>query len=337
MSRKSPPNNPKTPGDVLPPVEPPSAGFILQLFVVPGIIVAVIVMVWLLFNWVARAGNDPRKDVDALKRDSPNRWQAAVNLANALRDKSPQGTALRQDAGLASELGSMLETEIESGSMKEKPITLRCFLCRALGEFETPQGLPALVKAADTQRTPEEAEVRLSALQAIATLAEKVGKANPSQSISTPEVERVLLKASEDSDPRVRGTAAVALGVVGGEPLLARLTALLADSNPDVRYNAAMRLAARGDAAAIKVLAEMLDPDEPAGVELEQNEDLRPYKWALIVANALRAVEQLLKANPAADFAPIRAQLDRLLASNLDRQQKVEVRKLLKQLPPAGK
>ena len=33
-----------------PPVEPPSAKFIVQLFVVPGLIVAVIVGAWLLFG-----------------------------------------------------------------------------------------------------------------------------------------------------------------------------------------------------------------------------------------------------------------------------------------------
>ncbi len=66
MSQFSHSSEPVVPGDVLPPVEPPSAGFILQLFVVPGIIVAIIVMVWLLFNWVARTGNDPREYVLAM-------------------------------------------------------------------------------------------------------------------------------------------------------------------------------------------------------------------------------------------------------------------------------
>src|SRR5206468_1762631 len=37
----------------LPPVEPPTAGFILQLFVIPAIIVAVVVVVWLLFGKLA--------------------------------------------------------------------------------------------------------------------------------------------------------------------------------------------------------------------------------------------------------------------------------------------
>ena len=37
-------NQPMNPDDSLPPVEPPSAAFLVQLFLVPGIIVAIIVL-----------------------------------------------------------------------------------------------------------------------------------------------------------------------------------------------------------------------------------------------------------------------------------------------------
>ncbi len=338
MSQSSHSPEPDVPGDMLPPVEPPSAGFILQLFVVPGIIVAIIVMVWLLFNWVARTGNDPREFVLALKRNNDNSWQAAVNLTNALGNPGPQGAELRQNAALARELATMLDGEIDNGSTtKEQALELRYFLCKALGEFETPEGLAALVKAAGTQRTEEEGEVRLAALQAIAVLASNVARFHPGESLATPAVEQVLLQASTDDDPRIRGTAAFALGVVGGERLTARLAAMLSDSNPNVRYNAATRLAALGDARAIPVLAEMLDPEESAGVELERNEELRPYQRALIITNALRAVEQLRVQNADADFAPVRHQLERLLAADADKPQKVQAAELLKQLSPAAK
>ena len=45
--------------DDLPPVEPPSAGFLVQLFLVPALIVGIIVCVWLAFHWLAQLGNDP--------------------------------------------------------------------------------------------------------------------------------------------------------------------------------------------------------------------------------------------------------------------------------------
>ena len=44
--------------ETLPPVEPPSAKFIVQLFVVPGLIVAAIVGAWLLFGKLASAEQD---------------------------------------------------------------------------------------------------------------------------------------------------------------------------------------------------------------------------------------------------------------------------------------
>ncbi|HEX4143436.1 MAG TPA: HEAT repeat domain-containing protein [Pirellulales bacterium] len=337
MSQSPYPSEPDVPGDVLPPVEPPSAGFILQLFVVPGIIVVIIVMVWMLFHWVVRTGSDPHEYVLAMQRENDNSWQAAVNLANALRTPGTEGTELRQNAKMAGELAAMLASQIEAGSMKEQALELRYFLCKALGEFEIPTGLDALVKAAGTHRSDEETEVRLAALQAIAVLAENVARIHPGESLATPEVERVLLEASSDADPRVRSTAALTAGVVGGEELSARLVAMLGDSNPDVRYNAAIRLAAQGDARAADVLAEMLDPDESAGVDLEKIAELRPYKRALIVTNALAAGEQLLAKNPAADLSPVRRQLERLLASNPDKAQRVQATELLEKLAPAAR
>ncbi len=97
MSDYSRPSEPISAGDALPPVQPPSAGFILQLFVVPGIIVVVIVLVWLMFNWVARTGNDPDEYVAALRRNNANRWQAAFGLAGS--DRAEQGAAARRPPG----------------------------------------------------------------------------------------------------------------------------------------------------------------------------------------------------------------------------------------------
>jgi HEAT repeat protein len=104
-----------------------------------------------------------------------------------------------------------------------------------------------------------------------------------------------------------------------------------------VRYNAAIRLAARGDARAADVLAEMVNPEESAGVDLEKVEELRPYKRALIVTNALAAAEQLLAKNHDADLSPLRRQLERLLASNPDKAQRVQAAELLEKLPPAAR
>src|SRR5688572_16916758 len=150
-----------SPDDALPPVNPPSAGFIVQLFVIPAVIVAVIIVVWALFNWLAHMGNDPRSYVEALRRNNESRWQEAVNLANEL-NKSGNET-LKNDAELARELAKLLSDEIESGAMDDKPVTLRVYLCRVLGEFHLPEVVPALLEAAATERDPRERDVRLAA------------------------------------------------------------------------------------------------------------------------------------------------------------------------------
>jgi len=62
----------------LPPVEPPGAGFIVQLFLVPGVIVVVVVVIWVLFNWLAQKGNDRDAFVRALSRNNEARWQAEL-------------------------------------------------------------------------------------------------------------------------------------------------------------------------------------------------------------------------------------------------------------------
>ena len=73
---------------------------------------------------------------------------------------------------------------------------------------------------------------------------------------------------------------------------------MVEDTNPDVRYNAATRLAHLGDAAAISVLVEMLDPEEHGRRStIEEQEDMRPFKRSVITLNALRAAGQLADKN----------------------------------------
>jgi HEAT repeat protein len=304
-----------SPDDALPPVEPPSAGFIVQLFVVPGVIVLVVVIIWVLFNWLAQKGNNRDAYVRDLARNNEARWQAATNLALDLRaERDSKNPTLTVDRELARQLAGILETETKEGSLEENPLTLRIYLCRALGEFRVPDGLPALVQAASTVRDPKEADVRRAALEGIALLASNVGP-GAKEFAENPKLEEVVLAAGADEDPRTRSVAAVGLGVIGTPAMLDRLRFLLEDANPDVRYNAAVRLAQRGDLAAVPVLVEMLDPTETAGVDAEKNEEMRPFKRALITINALRAVEQLAAANPDADLAQLESAVDKLLAS----------------------
>jgi hypothetical protein len=125
----------------------------------------------------------------------------------------------------------------------------------------------------------------------------------------------------------VRSAAAFALGVVGDEESLSRLTFLLDDAYPDVRYNAATGLCRHGVASddevvheLFGVLSEMLDPDATAGITVEEDvEATREAKRWMIVSNGLRAVQQFVAANPEVDVNPLAASLKRLEADDVKR------------------
>jgi HEAT repeat protein len=332
MSSRIPQSERFSPDDALPPVEPPSAGFILQLFIVPGVIVLVVVMIWLMFNWLAHKGNDRDAFVRALSRNNEARWQAAFNLANALRaEHSANRPVLAIDHKLAAQLADILSREIDDAKMDERSINLRMYLCRALGEFRVDDGLPTLIKAATTQRDDRESDVRRSAIEGIAVLAANFPPGD-ARFADNAALRDALVAAAADSDPRTRSTAAVAMGVIGGQAFLDKLHVTLEDTHPDVRYNAATRLAHHGDAAAASVLEEMLDPDEQAGVQAEKQQEMRPFKRSLITINALRAAGQLASQNSTADLSALEAAVERQRSGSAPPDIRVEAAAALRQL-----
>lgn len=293
--------------DSLPPVEPPTASFLVQLFLVPAIIVSIIVCVWLAFHWLAQLGNDPQGYVRTLRRDNEGRWQAALNFANDLR--GPGGKALKEDAALARELGDILAAEIASGRPKmassgddlSPSQTLCVYLCRALGEFAVPEAAAPLVARAADLSVPSAAQAAVEALAVLADNLEAAGRtfADPAA------VGRVLLEASRADDPALRSRAGYALGVVGGGETADRLVEMLGDGSDNVRYNAAVGLARSGHAAAWDTLVEMLglpDVEAPAGDDERQSQR---YKRAIIAVNALKAVGLLVDATRAAPPATV--------------------------------
>ncbi len=299
------------PGDSLPPVEPPSAGFIVQLFVIPAVIVAVIIIVWGLFNWLAHMGSDPRSYVAALRRNNESRWQEAVNLANELQKTGNEG--LKKDAALANDLANLLNEEIDAGGYDEKPVTLRYYLCRVLGEFHVPDVVPTLLKALKTNRDERERDVRLAALQGLARIIPNLDRTALQKNA---ELNEALLAASQENDPVVRYHAAYDLGVLGGETAQKRLEVLLSDADADVRMNSATGLARNGDAAAIDVLVTMLDPLSAPTTGEKKPDPAGEGKGLTVQWNALEATSQLAVANKTADLGKLTAAVDKLIASS---------------------
>jgi HEAT repeat protein len=241
---------------------------------------------------LAYKDQSPQKLVDSLERDSAARWQSASALADLLR--TPGNTAQR-DSKLAARLGKILEADLREGGWNDQEILFRGFLCRALGEFEVPDGVSALLTAATTQRNEADLKVRRAAIEALAVLSTNVG---PDGLRGHSQLVPTLLKTSGDPEAGIRSASAVALGSVGGNESLARLKKMLSDPQANVRFNAATGLARNGDAESVEVLAEMLDP-QPIGA-VEQGDDTSRR-----LTSGLQAARILAKQNPTADLAPL--------------------------------
>ena len=308
----------------LPPVEAPTAGFILQLFLIPMMIVSVIVGVWLAFTWMAHLGNDPQDLVAALRVPNESGWQKADILAEMLRN--PSNDQLKKDVLLAENLAQVLRGQLAAGATDEKSVLMRVFVCRALGEFRVAEALPALIEAVRTDRTTEDLLVRDAALQAIAVLARNLVAVQDAKVLQANEqLLAALLDASRDyaeegggsERAKIRSAAAYTLGVVGGESATDRLGEMLQDAFPNARYNAAIGLCRHGDTRAVPVLLAMLDAQNSQVVEGEVSDSERARKRNLVMMNAIRAAGRLAARKPASGLSDLRDRLAQIRDSDL--------------------
>ncbi|GIW93550.1 MAG: hypothetical protein KatS3mg110_1591 [Pirellulaceae bacterium] len=320
---------------VLPPVEPPSASFLIQLFLVPLVIVLIVVSIWGFFSWLVNSRTNPQDLVNNIQALNDASWQSAYLLSDLLRN--PEYQELKTNTELAERLATILEEEIESGTLSDQRLKLRIYLCRLLGEFQLPDVIPALVTAARTERSLQEVDVRRSAIEALAVLA---GQWDRQAVADYPGVMDVVLAASaERSDgpdamarDALRATATFALGVLGTEEARQRLATLLADAHPNTRYNAATGLARRGDPRAIPVLEEMLDPDNPQAIAGETTPDGQLRKRHDVLSAALSATVRLKQVAPDADLEPLLVAIRRLARSDMPRAVRLQATEVLQLL-----
>lgn len=197
---------PETPYDGpkgLPPVAPPSGRFIAQLFLVPGLIVAVAVGILWGFSWIVGGGRTAEQYLNSLR--SPNaqvQWRAANDLAQIL----PRDPALASDPRLALDLADLLGEALGKRPRNaESPAAGRpagiglsdadaergfvLVLMNSLGHCRMPAGVPVL-KAVAAQRDGPEAEPRRQgAVWALANLGEAI---NQLAGLGPAERERIL-------------------------------------------------------------------------------------------------------------------------------------------------
>ncbi len=325
----------------LPPVEAPTGTFIVQLFLVPLVIVTIIVGTWLLVGWLAHADADPYRLAEDIRRQGPGSWQKAYTLSNMLHSRQYEG--LRRDRKLCGILIAALEDALPVQVEKDEDVQYRVFLCRALGEFDVGDPLPILVQAMQLESS-QPTEVRLAAVQGLAVIADRLGSRVIRQ---RPEVTATLVAITQEppegEDPRaireLQAAAAFALGVVGGDAATHRLVALLDDAYPNTRYNAATGLAWQGDARALPVLLEMLDPDNPALLQGERTgsqqatspttQQVLESRQLLVISSAISAVTRLCRSSAEIDRQAVRKALEKIARSRIPSSVKLEATEAL--------
>jgi hypothetical protein len=237
----------------LPPVEAPSAGFVVQLFVIPAVVVVVVIIVWLLFGKLAGGERDAMEYVQRLRSPTAN-WRMAFELASLIQHDAKIGS----DPVLLGELTELLSAELDKPDADPK---LTNYVALALGAFRTLDAKTAsgetvdpLVPLARALEPKYKTEVRLAAALSLAKQAARLnGK------LEDPAAVKALGEAATTGEPELRQLAVYALGFFGGDaPLDILRRAVREDENRFVRYNAAVALARSGDPAATAILREML-------------------------------------------------------------------------------
>ncbi len=316
------PGKPPTLPD-LPPVEAPSAGFVVQLFVIPAAVVVVVIIVWLLFGKLAGGERDAMEYVQRLKEPQAN-WRSAYELASLIQNDS----SIAADPRLLGELTDLLSRELdraEDPKQQEDP-KLAQYLALTLGAFRTldarterGQVVDPIDPLARALGPKFDKTIRISAAASLAKQA-----AREDGHLDDPRAVRALGAMATDENPQIRQIAIYALGFFGGAQAEQILRdRIRTDDDRFTRYNAAVALGRRSDPAAEPTLREMLttaDLDKVVQVDPETKEQntaaARQNSIETIQLEALDALRSSLDSN---STTPPRSPLARSLRPEVEK------------------
>jgi HEAT repeat protein len=247
---------------------------VLQFFIFPMSIVAVCVAVFVVFGLVATGPKDPRAILAEVRSGGGlfniKRWQAAYALANALESEQDLRKA-RSDPRFVPEVVALYrETEAGAGD----DLLVRRYLAVALGRLEDARAVPELRRT--VQGAASDAQTVIYSAWALGAIGDAA---------AVPD----LLRLAAAEDAGLRKAAVHALGRFTAPEAEAAVEAALQDSAVDVRWNAAVALARRGDARGLPVLLQMLDRERLASMpELTPDQREDALMEAVRAAAALR-------------------------------------------------
>ncbi len=240
---------------------------LLQFFVIPALVVAICVVVFLFFGWMV---SEEKTSVDYLREvqtgSASRRWQAAFELAKILNHQPEQARA----EGLVPE---MVEAFEEANDDDRR---VRRYLALAMGHMGDPEAVPALLDGLHD----DDAQTRIYSIWAL-------GRAGDGSA-----VEPLLLLAKHD-DPGIRKMAVYSLGALGDERARDVLRAALNDQKLDVSWNAAIALAQLSDDSGKARILQMLDREFMDSVENMNEEQRAEAMMAAVKGAALLGGEDM--------------------------------------------
>jgi HEAT repeat protein len=273
---------------VLPPIEPPSAGFIVQLFVVPALIVLAVVVVWAFFGKIAASEEDWRELVEDIRNTNEHRrWRGADGLARLLQNDQQLGESgqhLAANPDIARALVGLFDEGLKRHSQRDDDLKQEAFLARTLGLLDAPATvLPALERG---MLPDEDREIRKNSIASIAVIAGRASETH--HPIDDANLVKDLITASGDSDALIRDVSTYALGLIPTDASRERLKVLISDADRNTRVNAAVALARQQSTGGFAVFKDVLQSasadDKGSPTQLEN---------LLSVKNSLHAVKIL--------------------------------------------
>lgn len=275
----------------LPPVEPPSAGFIMQLFLIPALIIAVIVGIVAAFGLMASSQEDWRKLVQDIRNpNDPVRWRAAMGLAQILpldEKLGDKGQNLVANREIAESLCGLLDEELKRAAPTEEELQLQIFLARAIQILRVPDiVIPSMIRSVHADH---DVEVRKNGLAAIAIFANRANEGGPPlTSEQTEELVAALTEVSMEPKPLMRQMSAFSLGMLNDPSARERLEVLLGDGDLSTRANAMVGLARQNDPSGYPVLEEIF-----ASAFADQTEGEDTFARLAALKNAIAAANLL--------------------------------------------
>jgi len=255
-----PPGPPETPDED----EAPRKASAVRFFVLPLLVVACALGIFLVFNFITFDRRSPSEYLQEVRGGGPNRrWQAAFELSRSINRVQPGP----EREALAAETLRVYESLSKN---RPEDVPVRRYLALVLGKLGDPAAVPALMASA----RDNDSETRLYSIWSLGVLAD-------------PRALDTVLEASQSSDSGERKMSAYVLGRLGAAAAVPRLKVLAEDSVADVRWNAAIALAELHDATGLPVLRSMLDREALARIQVGGDQ----AETAMI--NALKAIALL--------------------------------------------